>query len=379
MTNTLAMWILGGLTGLVTSVPPIRLRSQITYDLNQDWKSWARLVWALWVAAVALVIWRTDLEFRWTPFLVSMLAAGVIGRELAGAVFDGKLLRRWTAPMRALYRNEWYRYAKYESKLASFLDQFDPAHAQSFGNVLACAHLSGWAYRTSAEIARQGAAWKVPVRAIEARNHFAIVVRMPSAVIVAFRGTDDIRDWLTNLAVWQRSPWGAEWGRVHGGFLGAVDALWPQLTDALVELKCDDGTPIWLTGHSLGGAMAVIAAVKLMHERPQAPIGGVYTFGQPMVGNREFAKVCAQRLSTRLARFVACRDSIPNQPPSGAHGGTLMYFDRNGAIRENPGRNAMFWDGIRRETLGAAGDHPMREYLRLVEQALVSTPPRARS
>lgn len=365
--NTLVMSVFGGVSGFILCVLPNRTPSKIPFDLDQDWKFWRNTVWMLWIVIVSAVTLLTAVEFRWTPFLVSTLVAASLTTAFMNAILEGKMLPALSERMRVLYRNEWYRYVRYEPKVEKFLDAFDQTAPRSLGNVLTCAHLSAWAYRSKDDITERSASWGVPVQAIEERNHFALVVRLPSAVIVAFRGTDEARDWLTNLAMWQRSPWGAEWGSVHAGFLGAVDALWPKLTNALRELKCTDDVPVWLTGHSLGGAMALIAAIRLMNERSQVRIDAVYTFGQPMVGNREFAKVCGTRLADRFARFVATRDDIPNHPASGAHGGTLVFFDRHGTLRENPGRGVMFWEGLRRASLGAAGDHPMREYLRLVE------------
>jgi hypothetical protein len=365
--NTLAMCVFGVVTGLLIGLPN-RTQDRMPLDLDQVWQFWRNTAWMAWVGITIVAIALSPLTFAWKPYCASFFVTYMIVFFGAQAVLEGRLMKRWTAPMRALYRNEWYRYLPYQSKITDFFEVFSADHTAHFiGNAYVCAHLSTWAYRSEADILAGAGTWPAKVRVIQEKNHFGLVVRLPSAVIVAFRGTDDARDWLTNLSLWQSSPWGAEWGSVHAGFWGAVDALWPQITAALRELDAD-AMPVWFTGHSLGGAMAMLAAARLLNERQQAEIRAIYTFGQPMVGNREFVARYATCLGPKLGRFVATRDDIPNQPPRGKHGGVLLYFDRNGAMRQNPGRLSMFWDGMRRQSLGAAGDHPMREYLRLVEQ-----------
>ena len=52
-------------------------------------------------------------------------------------------------------------------------------------------------------------------------------------------------------------------------------------------------------------------------------------------------------------------------------------FDRNGGLHENPGQFERLWDSMWRDPLGIAGDHPMREYLRLMDQFVPGTAPSA--
>merc|ERR1711879_199455 len=85
----------------------------------------------------------------------------------------------------------------------------------------------------------------------------------------------------------QWPPGGASWCpdcKVGDGFVGAYQELHAQLFDAVEELGCTDAS---LTGHSLGGAMAMLAtfelrAVKGFRASP------VYLFGSPRLGSQEF-------------------------------------------------------------------------------------------
>ena len=73
-------------------------------------------------------------------------------------------------------------------------------------------------------------------------------------------------------------------GRVHRGFYAEYDKVIPGIKEALAKHNKKGTKTIWVTGHSLGGAMAVLVAAELQ------PNGGLHTFGQPRVGNAEFLK-----------------------------------------------------------------------------------------
>ena len=374
--NFVVMCLFGVVLGLILAAIPHRSIAGTPYDLNQEWKFGIVLVAIAWTLIVTVATVETALTFQWKPFFAAMLAAGVAANLLADAVLGGGLPVPFAGSLRSLYRNESYRHVPYGPSHGPFLELFDPSTPRSIANALVCAHLSRFAYRSEDEIQKQAASWPADVRFIQEENHAGLVVALPAALIVAFRGTDQARDWLTNVTFWQRGPWGPEWGQVHAGFLAAVDVLWPRLTRAIDEL---DGRrqPVWFTGHSLGGAMALVAAVKLLNERPDAAIGGICTFGQPMVGNDRFAARLDQQLPGRFVRFETAKDNIPRQPPRGTHCGAMLYFDRNGKLHENPGRLERLWDSMRRDPLGPAGDHPMREYLRLMDQFIPGTAPEA--
>lgn len=141
-------------------------------------------------------------------------------------------------------------------------------------------------------------------------------------VIVAFRGTqvfipgvhpidslkgvlaDSITDAQAGLIA--ASP-GAV-GRVHSGFADAVNEVKKELDDILDRIG-NDGRPLWLTGHSLGGAMAILTAARL-RERVQ----GVYVYGAPRVGDASFGK----DVSDRIVCFVHGSDPVAQVPPLGA-------------------------------------------------------------
>jgi triacylglycerol lipase len=128
----------------------------------------------------------------------------------------------------------------------------------------------------------------------------------PDFVLVAFRGTepDEWKDSLTDANLLLVS-WTA--GRVHKGFRDAIDLIWPTLEDRLESLA--PGRTVWFCGHSLGAALATLAA-----DRYQGT-SGVCTFGSPRVGNKAFCTAFAGRLAGRTLRYVNDQDVVATVPP----------------------------------------------------------------
>jgi hypothetical protein len=66
---------------------------------------------------------------------------------------------------------------------------------------------------------------------------------------------------------------------------------------------------LWVTGHSLGAAVATVAADAL------PATGGVYTFGSPRVGDGDFAAAFNRRFADRSFRYVDDHDAVTRVPP----------------------------------------------------------------
>jgi len=124
--------------------------------------------------------------------------------------------------------------------------------------------------------------------------------------VLALRGTNssdptDIMDDFDSIP----KPWSGD-GKVSAGFLRALMDLWD--TEGLEEaLRHLEGFGLLMTGHSLGAAMATLAAALIP---PQA----LYTFGSPRVGNRDF--VCSLA-NVNNHRYVDCSDLVARVPPQG--------------------------------------------------------------
>ena len=148
------------------------------------------------------------------------------------------------------------------------------------------------------------------------------VAESESALVVAFAGTDPViaANWITDFNI-RTGPDG-----VHRGFSDGVAGVGPALIGAL------GGTTkhIFLVGHSLGGALAVVAAWLLTGDNqgladwiPRSGgidvgrIAGVLTFGMPRAGNEAFEIAYRSRgLWQKTARLEYGSDIIPSLPPA---------------------------------------------------------------
>lgn len=125
--------------------------------------------------------------------------------------------------------------------------------------------------------------------------------------LLAFRGTSNPAQWIRDLRL---IPLEHPWGRVHAGFKGGIDLSEPDVF--AFEKAAAAAKRVWVTGHSLGGALAVMAAARL---KIHGITSSLYTYGQPRVGLGGFAERFASELSDALIRFVNQDDIVPRVPP----------------------------------------------------------------
>ena len=153
------------------------------------------------------------------------------------------------------------------------------------------------------------------------------------AVLVVFRGTQANRvgDMFDNaqfgLAPWEHGP-----GSVHRGFKGALERVWDRLAGRLGQLA--GSRTVWFGGHSLGAALATLAAARF----PQT--AGVATLASPRVGDRLFAAAFDARFGARSLRYANDTDIVTHIPPPAplpyGHVGQLRYITQDGPITPQP-------------------------------------------
>ncbi|MEU9036380.1 lipase family protein [Streptomyces sp. NPDC048352] len=164
----------------------------------------------------------------------------------------------------------------------------------------------------------------------------AYTMASPQMVVTAFRGTQpvEMRDWLSDTTT---PPWPGpgRTGFVHYGFGEALDGAWPHIRAAIDEFRDNDQT-LWFTGHSLGGALAMLAAARLHFEEPNLTADGVYTFGQPRTCDRTLARAYDSAFTRRMYRFVNNNDVVPQLPPEPVfhHVDALRYIDSSGTVHD---------------------------------------------
>jgi len=169
-------------------------------------------------------------------------------------------------------------------------------------------------------------------------------------IIVAFRGTespttlDGLKDILLtdalNLLVVPEGRLGHDLAaagvgaRFHKGFVDAIAEIWDPLAAAVeAEMKRRD-RPVWLTGHSLGGALALHAAWLL--KRQFIPVQEVCTFGAPMIGNKAACDAFNREFTGRIFRYVNGRDPVPKLPSLSLVANEFLHVDAERLVGRDP-------------------------------------------
>jgi thioesterase domain-containing protein len=171
----------------------------------------------------------------------------------------------------------------------------------------------------------------------------ALIARVPDqGIVLAFRGTVDYSGWCTNLNLGlaplntqtanptpsneqQVAEDGVELGveddrpqydgqsdhpqQVHRGFQEALDSGWSEILAIIQEMTAEKTLPIWVTGHSLGGALATLASPRL--KAHGFDVAQLYTFGAPPVGNTAFCDALDAYFPDNYFRVVTEHDMVP--------------------------------------------------------------------
>lgn len=238
-------------------------------------------------------------------------------------------------------------------------------------NAKAAAFYAALAYVPIEAIEKQIQLWGLSDNALhifEHDNHYAYLLITDEWRLIAFRGTNDKKDWSANVKF---IPLETEWGVIHKGFGEAMNSLWPEVYEVIS--RSGKELPIWLTGHSLGGAIAQLTGTRLLLEGIKP--AGVITFGQPPVGYETFAKRYELELGDDFLRFVDNVDIVPKVfTPFTllqlSHAGRLFYFDTAGELHiGGPDRLQLYRDSVCAPgitTLVEVAAHDMRIYLTLL-------------
>ena len=163
---------------------------------------------------------------------------------------------------------------------------------------------------------------------ISVDNSQCYVCENDQVIVLAFRGSempnsiDGFKDWLLtnakNFLIQPAGKIGTDFvaagvgARFHKGFMEALEEIWEPMFQAIDAAVAKKDRPLFITGHSLGGALALLAAWRL--QRQMIPIHNVYTFGAPMVGDQIAAKAFEKEFPNRIYRYVDGGDMVPRLP-----------------------------------------------------------------
>jgi predicted lipase len=212
----------------------------------------------------------------------------------------------------------------------------------------------------------------------------AFIASDDEVIVVCFRGTDDPKAAIVDAKI-RRVPYvGVRGlregvGTVHRGFYDAFTEIESELIDTVYDDHGgqDHDKPILVTGHSLGGALAVLGADQLAVGPRKVRL---YTFGQPRVFNGPQALDCAGRL-LGYHRFIHNNDVVTRVPPGWCtryrHAGRVNHFTHTGRHLVDPESWMAFADRVMgrwnsrklnplKWTSDGLDDHSMKHYVRLI-------------
>lgn len=163
---------------------------------------------------------------------------------------------------------------------------------------------------------------------ISADNTQAYLATNDDHIVLAFRGTESpdtlegLKDWLltdaVNLLIVPTGRLGTDLAsagvgaRFHQGFVDALAKVWPAVSSAVAaEVKKSD-RPVWITGHSLGGALALFGGWML--HRQFINVHQILTYGAPMIGNKDACNAMDREFKGKIFRYVNTTDPVPKLP-----------------------------------------------------------------
>ena len=160
------------------------------------------------------------------------------------------------------------------------------------------------------------------VEKFDVRGTQAFLAQNEIYAVLAFRGTEkNWRDVQADLRTYRRKT---EGGRVHAGFYDAYGLISQRVREKLAEVE---HLPLYITGHSLGGALATLATQDLEKSGFKDQIAACYTYGSPRVGNAFFDATIKSPIY-RIINFIDIVTFVPLLAMGFIHVGDLRYLNR---------------------------------------------------
>lgn len=204
----------------------------------------------------------------------------------------------------------------------------------------------------------------------------------PDFVVVSFRGTDPFRvkNILADINALEDKD---ILGEIHSGFRDALQQVGTELFKAIYKYV-SEGKALWITGHSLGGALATLFAARIAWKGYR--VSGVYTFGQPRVGGKVFKKTYQSLLGNSHFRFINNNDVVARLPLKRfkklvyRHVGDVVYIQSNENMVLNASRRLIAVDRIKGrikaflngELFDGVNDHAIGSYCRAIGKSVMN-------
>ncbi|TYR79160.1 lipase family protein [Priestia megaterium] len=166
----------------------------------------------------------------------------------------------------------------------------------------------------------------IQASAIVRKEWFGFILESDDAIVIAFRGTQSEADWIADARIHQRSyPYTENAGRVHEGFLSIYESCREEIFTTYSTLPAK---PLYITGHSLGAALAILHALDVA-TNTSFPHITMYNFASPRVGDQQFVQTYTQTVSNSRS-FINTTDLVPKLPPKrlyNPYNEQMLYYE----------------------------------------------------
>ena len=230
--------------------------------------------------------------------------------------------------------------------------RYDPQSAAALAKCAAWAYTPvEWAYARYAE-------HDFDLVRYTSHNLSVDVAHKEGTTIVAFAGTDDLADWRVNFSV-HKTDWNGY--QVHAGFQHGEQNLFRQMAGDFTA----DVTRVWITGHSLGGAMATMHALRWVDGPQPEVLQGLYTYGAPRCMDRRSASMMDAMSYGRHFRHVNGNDIVPRVPSCFRfrHCGQHVRINRFGEVIHSPSPFYTLYDRVLGYRADLIQNHFMEKYI----------------
>ena len=252
--------------------------------------------------------------------------------------------------------------------------QLDSQVGWSNGNCLAMARAASLAYADGATINATCRGWGFDHVAnifSEGTDTQAFIAKREDVSVLAFRGTEPLKlmDWMTDLQLEKR--WLPTVGNVHKGFRKA----WYTVKSSVLHEVPQD-RPVFICGHSLGGALATLAMADFAILQAERYL---FSFGAPRVFDKDAAEEFSRRHKGFSFRLVNNSDGVTHVPTR-MHGydhvAQAIVADADGIWQHD----GFFWDRLLERVKGdwrewidgrdvaPIKDHLMASYVAVAEK-----------
>lgn len=187
-----------------------------------------------------------------------------------------------------------------------------------------------------------------------------------NAIVVVFRGSSNINNWIINIDAIRTTYPLCSGCSVHEGFYSGYTFVASAVRTAVQNLKAKYRTAkLYITGHSLGGALAIFGTADLKNLFGAVDL--TYTFGQPRIGNAAFAS-WFETQHPNVFRLIHYADIVPHLPPSNLgflHSNKQAWYQRGMTSYQLCDAEAAGCANSIGSTNYSTDDHNLDNYLKL--------------